>query len=238
MQLPFIVTIVPPTRAGFRHVVRSPVAWPVAVFLLLLACASVLTVREIEHSKPPTPSGHLILVGVPPDITVAVDGQSVPLTSSDLSLVVGNHIVTFRGTRIIDASDRVVVRVGETTTMAPDLWLRHPPPAQLRPTYPGAAIVGASFLNDGRVALIESLPRTRTINSGWSILAVHPNSSDQQGSIERSLSHQMVRLSRMWFKGNPKRADELPRTRCGSRMPLESTCIWRSPCHRKMRERI
>jgi len=159
MQLPFTVRIVPPTRTDFKRLVRSRAAWLVAMALLLGTSASVFFVLgSARRSGPPVPSGRIRLVGVPSDVTVAVDGQPLAQASPVPSLPAGEHVVAFHGERVVDASYDVVVHPDATTTLAPDLWLRHPRIAPLRPTYPGSSIVGASFLADGRIALVEALP--------------------------------------------------------------------------------
>lgn len=159
MQLPFTVRIVPPTRTDFKRLVRSRAAWLVAMALLLGTSASAFFVLGSAHrSGPPAPSGRIRLIGVPAEVTVAVDGQPLAQASAVRPLPAGEHVVAFRGERVVDASYDVVVHPDATTTLAPDLWLRHPPIAPLRPTYPGSSIVGASFLTDGRIALVEALP--------------------------------------------------------------------------------
>lgn len=159
MQLPFTVTIVPPTRADLKRLARSQAAWVVAIALFLGTSASVFFVLgSARRSGPPVPSGRIRLIGVPVDVTVAVDGQSLAPASPVPSLPAGEHVVAFHGDRVVDASYDVVVHPDTTTTLAPDLWLRHPPITPLRPTYPGSSIVGASFLSDGRIAMVEALP--------------------------------------------------------------------------------
>src|SRR5262249_18186131 len=152
MSLPFTVTVVPPGRADFKRLARSQAAWLVVVAMVLAVAAITLFVRHSAlATEPSAPTGSIHLVGVPAGVSVAVDGQTLPDHRPVLTVPVGEHTVAFHGERVVDTSDRVVVRADWTTTLVPDLWLRQPVIRELRPTYPGSRIVGASFLSDGRV---------------------------------------------------------------------------------------
>src|SRR5439155_11900863 len=52
----------------------------------------------------------------------------------------------------------VDVAPGEVRSLSAELWLRSPTARRLRPTFPGATVVNAGFLADGRVVLAVAVP--------------------------------------------------------------------------------
>lgn len=161
MQLPFSVTVVPPARSDLKRLARSRSAWMVALAILLGIIATIfvfVVLAMAPTSNRSAPAGGIRLVGVPTDVSASIDGQEIAHTSPTMAVPIGEHVVAFHGQRILDASYRVTVHANEQTALTPDLRLRAPLIWRLRPTYPGSTIVAASFLSDGRVALIEALP--------------------------------------------------------------------------------
>lgn len=159
MQLPLSFTIVPPTRSDLKRLTRSWTAWIVALAILLGTATAVFAFLVLAPPPDPVvPPGSIRLINVPADVTATLDGQSIGHADSFRSVPAGEHVVAFHGARVLDASFRVSVDSSRQTTLAPDLWLRAPLIWQLRPTYPGSTIVAASFLSDGLIALVETLP--------------------------------------------------------------------------------
>jgi dipeptidyl aminopeptidase/acylaminoacyl peptidase len=52
----------------------------------------------------------------------------------------------------------VGLAAGDNRTLAGQLWLAAPDVRRLRPTFPGATLAGATFLSDGRLALVLAMP--------------------------------------------------------------------------------
>jgi dipeptidyl aminopeptidase/acylaminoacyl peptidase len=70
----------------------------------------------------------------------------------------GEHRVTLRREGYAEATYTVRLETGQSAMLAGELWLRRPEVRRLRPAFPGAAIAGATFLDDGRIALAVALP--------------------------------------------------------------------------------
>jgi len=96
----------------------------------------------------------------PAGAQVRVDGASAGKTPLDLRLEPGQHTLSLQHPEALD--DDRTLHVGATgATVAVDLWRRPPAVLALRPVYPGASLLDARFLRDGRVALLVGLPSQR-----------------------------------------------------------------------------
>ena len=105
-----------------------------------------------------TPNAALTMTSEPSVALVEVDGRKRGETPLTLALADRDHEIVLHHAHYADAVYNVSPQVGVTTTLHADLWLRSPRLQRLRPALPGAAIVHADFLVDGRVVLILSLP--------------------------------------------------------------------------------
>ncbi|MBV9598129.1 MAG: hypothetical protein JOZ87_14825 [Chloroflexi bacterium] len=123
---------------GLTWVARSPgaataVADPAAVH------------AELEVST--TPSGASLLV----------DDQPRGVVPTAIALAPGPHTVTLQGPDAIAETRQVEVPVAGTHLDLP-LWRSHPIVQYLRSALPGAALINARFLADGRLGLVLQLP--------------------------------------------------------------------------------
>ena len=93
----------------------------------------------------------------PAGAQIHIDGSSAGKTPLDLHLEPGQHTLSLQHPDALD--DERTLQVGATgATVAVDLWRRRPAVLALRPVYPGASLLDARFLKDGRVALLVGLP--------------------------------------------------------------------------------
>ena len=105
-----------------------------------------------------TPNAAVTVTSEPSTALVEVDGRKRGETPLTLTLSARDHVIVLHYADYADAVYNVSPTAGVTTTLHADLWQRSPRLQRLRPALPGAAIVHADFLLDGRVALILSLP--------------------------------------------------------------------------------
>jgi hypothetical protein len=157
VQFPFVVVVEPPTLAELRQAARS--RWALAAFLGIAAAALAASAFSSMDARPMGTSGAALQIGsMPAGATAVVDGQERGRTPLAIPIRAGEHRVTLRLDGYADATRAVNIQSGETAAVQAELWLRSPQVERLRPTYPGARIADASFLNDGRLAIVAALP--------------------------------------------------------------------------------
>ena len=104
------------------------------------------------------PDGAPLLVSsTPTGATVLIDGRDRGRTPTTLHLPTGAYQVLLRHPAAFDGVYRPDVPPSGTG-LAAELWRRDPIASRVRPTFPGATVAGAAFLDDGRVALAVALP--------------------------------------------------------------------------------
>jgi hypothetical protein len=161
MQLPVTVVVEPPTRAELARLLST---WSGRLLVLLatVAVGAVVAAAVWWLSQPDAPElqpgeAPLRLTSDPPGATVVVDGRPRGRTPLTLGVAPGGRTVVFRRDGSIE--ERRQLEVGaEGASLHAELWGATPRVTRLRPAFPGAAIVGADFLADGRVALALALP--------------------------------------------------------------------------------
>ena len=158
MPLPFTVVFQPPDRQDVRRALRSWPAWAVAGGLVAAVIAGSLLARGFEPTDDGRTTASLAITSVPTGADIQVDGRSRGRTPTTLSLSAGEHRVTLRSEGYADATERIALQPREARTLRSELWLRSVDAQRLLPPLPGAAIVGADFLADGRLALSLALP--------------------------------------------------------------------------------
>jgi hypothetical protein len=158
MPLPFAFVFEPQHRPELRTALRSRRAWAVAGGLVIAASVGL----ALAHGFEPADDGHtaaaLAITSVPTGAEIQVDGRSRGRTPTSLSLSAGEHRLTLRSDGYADATERIALQPGERGTLKSELWFRTAEVQRLLPPLPGAAIVGADFLADGRLALSLALP--------------------------------------------------------------------------------
>jgi hypothetical protein len=89
----------------------------------------------------------------PSDAAVRVDGKWRGKTPLEISLAPGQHGLSLEHAHALD--DEQPLHVADAgASVHVGLWRRKPEVVPLRPVYPGASLVDARFLDDGKVALL------------------------------------------------------------------------------------
>lgn len=158
MQLPFMVVVEGPSRAELGRLVRAWWIWAIVGILIAAGAAGTFAFYRQQQLGAEVVAATLQVSSVPDSVTVTVDGRVRGRTPTKLQLPPGEHQVTVRDEHSIEATYRVRLEAGQSAHVAAKLWLRSPRVQRLRPPFPGASIVGADFLSDGRVALAVALP--------------------------------------------------------------------------------
>lgn len=158
MQLPFTVIVELPARAELHRLFRT---WRTRVIVagIVATVATTLLIfhgRVSRHSE--AASATLKVTSSPTGASIEIDGRIQGHTPINLGLEPGEHRVRLRHEGYADATYRVNLAIGETSSLHGELWLRTPEVRRLRPVFPGATIAAVSFLRDGRVALVVALP--------------------------------------------------------------------------------
>jgi hypothetical protein len=97
------------------------------------------------------------VASTPSGAQVRIDDARYGKTPLDVRLSPGSHRLTLAHPDALD--EEQMIQVAETGTVINiGLWRRRPDVVPLRPVYPGASLVDAWFLDDGRVALVVGLP--------------------------------------------------------------------------------
>ena len=104
------------------------------------------------------PDGEITVTSMPPGAAVLVNGKVRGQTPLTVRLPGGERQVVLRQARYADLPLTVRVDAARPVAVHGVLWLQQPVARRLRPPLPGAAIAGAQFLPDGRVALTVTLP--------------------------------------------------------------------------------
>jgi hypothetical protein len=120
--------------------------------------------RLFGHSaRPPATSSSgtpMHIDSSPAGASVRIDGSGAGKTPLDLHLEPGQHSLSLQHPEALD--DERTLQVGDRgVTLDVELWRRRPSVLALRPVYPGASLLDARFLRDGRVSLLVGLPSQR-----------------------------------------------------------------------------
>lgn len=156
MRLPITVDIEWITREDLR----SPRFWLGVALVLAGIVGGMLLIRAAlpRTREAPAVSASLAITSAPTGATIFVTGHERGRTPATLALSPGDYRVMLRLAGYADTTYIVRLAEGEAASLAGVLWSRAPQALQVRSPLPGAMIVGAQFLSDGRVALAVALP--------------------------------------------------------------------------------
>ncbi|MFN8473891.1 MAG: PEGA domain-containing protein [Anaerolineae bacterium] len=210
-------------RGGrFEHlpqILKRRWRWLVAGTLGLgVAAASIVAFMFLRVGRD-TPNAALTMTSDPSMALVEVDGRKRGETPLTLALADRDHEIVLHHAGYADSVYNVTPTAGVTTTLHADLWLRSPRLQRLRPALPGAAIVHADFLVDGRIALILSLPPsderqiwivsgTRSVDrigppNVHGSIAVSPNAQRIAYAVRSERAGVTTRLDEVWIAQAP-----------------------------------
>jgi PEGA domain len=102
-------------------------------------------------------SAVLTVTSQPTGAAIKVDGKDRDRTPATLLVAPGPHTVVLQSPELVPATRRVVV-APEGAELRLNLWAREPRVTHVRGPYPGANILTAVFLQDGRLSLAVALP--------------------------------------------------------------------------------
>lgn len=154
MPLPFTVVCEPPP-----FLARTWRIWVLVGGLAVTASAFLFFFFGLPAGPGPEVGGAMLRVeSEPPGAAVEIDGRARGQTPLTVAVAPGEHRATLRRPGYAEATYSVRLETGQSGTLAGELWLRSPEVRRLRPAFPGAAIAGATFLDDGRIALAVALP--------------------------------------------------------------------------------
>jgi hypothetical protein len=97
----------------------------------------------------------------PSSADVILDGRQRGRTPLELHTTPGMHVLLLRHDAALDAVRRVTLG-SDGRGIDVDLWSRRPRVLRLRAAYPGARLTDGSFLSDGRVQLVMSMPNAKS----------------------------------------------------------------------------
>lgn len=149
MQFPFTITIHQP----------RPVAWSLGLLAATLGVtALVLVWTRPWVARDQVPGAVVSVRSVPSAARVTVDGQDRGHTPLELALAPGAHQIRVQQTDYVPMSYALQLARGVRRHLRAVLWRAHPIVVPLRSPLPGAHILAAGFLGDGRVTLTLGLP--------------------------------------------------------------------------------
>lgn len=156
MHLPFAVTI----KRSRRDDLRRPGFWLTTCLIILTVAGGILLLRAnwSRSTSTAVADATLTITSTPPGATILIGGKERGRTPATLALPPGDVRLTLRLAAHADVTYGVRLTSGQMVTFAGILWLRQPDVRRVRSPLPGAPIVGASFLDDGRLALTVALP--------------------------------------------------------------------------------
>ncbi|MHB8619945.1 MAG: PEGA domain-containing protein [Chloroflexota bacterium] len=155
MKLPFVIVFEPPTRADVRRWFRRGWSWPRVAALIcctgVLGCGIWLRIHAAHQA--PTAPAFLNMHTTPAGAAVSLDGHGRGTTPATLSLAAGKHQVRLHLAGYADAEVAMTARPGETAQVQRQFWPANVRVLPVAAPMPGAQIVTADFLADGRVAV-------------------------------------------------------------------------------------
>jgi len=184
-QLPVTIAVGRPSRVellvaalGLIGVVGGTLTagwWPTPVPALLLAGS-----RPASPTTPAAPTAPLVVISSPAGASVLVDGHLQETAPATVALPLGPHQVVIQGADAIPES-RDIQLTADGARLTVPLWRAHPLVHTLKPALPGAAIADATFLDDGRLGLIVSLPGDE--RQAWTLDPAHHVAIGRLGSV-------------------------------------------------------
>jgi PEGA domain len=111
---------------------------------------------------------HLDITSVPADATVLIDRHERGTTPLSVAVTKGRHTLVLTHSTAVD--DERELDISSDMHVNVTMFERRPDAVQLKPAYPGSSINGATFLDDGRVALAMELPGQAgdgMLNEAW-----------------------------------------------------------------------
>lgn len=155
MELPFELDWTPPRLTRWNPF-RNPLFWLEAVAV----CVAFAVLALTHPWAPPSdvPPAVLAVSSVPAGATVSVDGRERGHTPLDVRLAPGSHEVSLQQAGDVDMTYRLALASDARTPLHAVLWRQEPTVTPLRSPLPGAQVVNATFLSDGRVSLTLGLP--------------------------------------------------------------------------------
>jgi hypothetical protein len=175
--LPFTITPGRPSRGELLVLVGG-------LLLLASAVGGLVWWRRAMAPPPPVlasaPTALLIVTSMPDGAHLVVDGTDQGTTPATLHLAPGPHDLTLQAAGAV-AEQRHVDLDATGAALDVGLWHDHPTVQALQPALPGAAIADATFLADGRVGLVVSLPGDE--RQAWTLDPSHYSSVDRLGMV-------------------------------------------------------
>lgn len=149
MQLPFTITVHRP----------RPDAWLLGVLAVTFGVSALALVWTHPWiARDPTPVADMTISSVPAAALVTVDGQDRGRTPLELALAPGPHRITVQRIGYVPMTYALSLAVDAPRRLRAVLWRQHPTVEPLQSPLPGAQILAAGFLADGRVTLTLGLP--------------------------------------------------------------------------------
>jgi hypothetical protein len=136
--------------------------------------------RAAPPAEPPADTAPLALTTTPDGAHVLVDGSDRGTTPTSFSLATGGHNVTLEAPRAV--AEQRHLELGEAgATLDVQLWRVQPSVSALKPALPGAAIADATFLADGRIGLVATLPGDE--RQAWTLEPTNHFAVDRLGTV-------------------------------------------------------
>ena len=156
MELPFTVVFEPPTRADLGGLVRGASGrhlWRVGAIGGLVLVSFGILLASCRADAPPAQGDTLLSLAThPAGAAVWLDGREQGRTPAQLMVAAGRHELLLRARDSLDLR-RVIQVQPPGTRLDARLWTRQPTLLRLRPALPGASVLAARLLGDGRVGL-------------------------------------------------------------------------------------
>jgi len=148
-----------PARTVLRTALGKWWVW-LLIAIVLAAAAAIVVTRQLGggHQTQSSTAAWLSVSSSPAGAAIEVDGRQSGRTPTSIDVGPGTHHVSLAVPGYQAGDYQVDVAAGGTGRLASELWLAQPRVRQLLPPLPGATLAGASFLDDGRVALAVALP--------------------------------------------------------------------------------
>jgi len=160
VQLPFEILFEPPTLARLRTAAKIAVAATAITGVVGIAVLGSAAQVRTAGQPQSTETGILEITGVPDGAVVEEDGRYLGRAPGSLYVPPGIHQIIVRADGYSAATYEINVEPGESVRLDAELWLQNATGQQLRSPLPGATIANATFLANGDLALLLTLPST------------------------------------------------------------------------------